>query len=216
MAFCPSHQPAAPPSVRADDLRLQPLPASKPRWRTSSSPGSSSPAPSLAAAASASPEPRPLHHLRRPRPLLRSLGPEHPCLAPVEPRQVPRRPLGAALFWFAKCRTETSSSSSTRNSKSQDCRGRVTRLRPLRFVYTASSLNDRDVPAHEHFGFARPGPTSTTTSVDRQVPLRVDASSSSTTCVQLPSPRPDRQVPRQRVYHYRRPSKTPWTSSSSP
>ena len=28
--------------------------------------------------------------------------------------------------------------------------------------------------------------------------------SSSTTCVRLPSPRPDRQVPRQRVYHYHR------------
>ncbi|XBH62859.1 hypothetical protein VPH35_116967 [Triticum aestivum] len=47
-------------------------------------------------------------------------------------------------------------SSTTRNFKSEDCRGRVSRLLPLRFVYTASSLNDPDVSAHEHFGFARP------------------------------------------------------------
>ncbi|XBH56754.1 hypothetical protein VPH35_078502 [Triticum aestivum] len=42
--------PASSSCACADDLHLQPLPASKPRWRTSSSPGSSSPAPSLAAA----------------------------------------------------------------------------------------------------------------------------------------------------------------------
>ena len=121
--------------------------------------------------------------LRRPPWFARALRPPPPPRFWSSPRLVPLLPPASCLL---------SSSPSTRAC-------------PIRGL--SLELLSRCLPEQEQFWIAKypsdsSRPSCTTTPGD--------ATSTPTTCTSTP-PRPDRQVPRRRVYHYRRPSKTPWT-----